>query len=37
LFVPCGGLSWLPITFLLHVKYTLSYHIVAVGMELVVQ
>jgi len=28
LFVPCGGLSsvsWLPISFLLHVKYTLSY------------
>jgi len=25
LFVPFGGLSWLPISFLLHVKYTLSY------------
>ena len=25
LFVPCGGLSWLHISFLLHVKYTLSY------------
>jgi len=25
LFVPCGGLSWLPVSFLLHVKYTLSY------------
>ena len=24
-FVPCGGLSWLPVSFLLHVKYTLSY------------
>jgi len=23
LFVPCGRLSWLPISFLLHVKYTL--------------
>jgi len=23
-FVPCGGLSWLPISFLLHVKYTLN-------------
>ena len=22
LFVPCGGLSWLPVSFLLHVKYT---------------
>ena len=28
LFVPCGGLSWLPVSFLLHVKYTLSYRIV---------
>ena len=27
-FVPCGGLSWLPVSFLLHVKYTLSYRIV---------
>jgi len=27
LFVPCGGLSWLPVSFLLHVKYTLSYRI----------
>jgi len=25
LFVPCGRLSWLPISFLLHVKYTVSY------------
>jgi len=25
LFVPCGGLSWLLVSFLLHVKYTLSY------------
>jgi len=24
LFVPCGTLSWLPVSFLLHVKYTLS-------------
>jgi len=23
--VPCGKLSWLPVSFLLHVKYTLSY------------
>jgi len=28
LFVPCGGLSWLLVSFLLHVKYTLSYHII---------
>jgi len=29
LLVPCGRLSWLPVSFLLHVKYTLSYRIVA--------
>jgi len=29
LFIPCGGLSWLPVSFLLHVKYTLSYCIVS--------
>jgi len=28
-FFPCGGLSWLPVSFLLHVKYTLSYRIVS--------
>ena len=28
LFVPCGGLSWLPVSFLLHVKYILSYRMV---------
>jgi len=28
LFVPCGGLSWLLVSFLLHVEYTLSYLIV---------
>jgi len=28
LFVPCGGLSWLTVSFLLHVKHTLSYRIV---------
>ena len=28
LFVPCGRLSWLPVSFLLHVKYALSYRIV---------
>jgi len=26
LFIPCGRLSWLPVSFLLHGKYTLSYH-----------
>jgi len=29
LFIPCGRLSWLPFSFLLHVKYTLSYRIVS--------
>jgi len=28
LFIPCGILSWLPVSFLLHIKYTLSYRIV---------
>jgi len=28
LFIPCGRLSWLPVSFLLHVKYALSYRIV---------
>ena len=29
-FVPCGGLSWLHVSFLLHVKiYTISYRIVS--------
>ena len=28
LFVPCGGLSWLDVCFLLPVKYTISYRIV---------
>ena len=27
LFIPCGRLSWLPVSFLQHVKYTLSYRI----------
>jgi len=31
LFVQCDGLSWLHVSFLLHVKYTLSYRIVTVG------
>ena len=31
LFVPCGGLSWLPVSFLLHVKYTLLCRIVSTG------
>jgi len=25
LFVPCGRLSWLSVSFLLHIKYPLSY------------
>jgi len=29
LFVPCVGLSWLSVSFLLHVKYTVSYRIVS--------
>jgi len=29
LFVPCVGLSWLHVSFLLHVKYTVSYSIVS--------
>jgi len=29
LFVPCGGLSWLHVSFLLHVKYTLLYRVVS--------
>jgi len=29
LFVQCGGLSWLHVSFLRHVKYTLSYRIVS--------
>ena len=29
LFDPCGRLSWLPVSFLLHVKHTLSYRIVS--------
>ena len=28
LFVSCGGLSWLHVSFLLHVKYSVSYRIV---------
>jgi len=27
-YLPCGRLSWLHVSFLLHVKYTLSYRIV---------
>jgi len=33
LFIPCGRLSWLPVSFLLHVKYTLSYPVVC-GMRI---
>jgi len=29
LFIPCGRLSWLPVSLSLHVKYTLSYRIVS--------
>jgi len=29
LFMSYGRLSWLPVSFLLHVKYTLSYRIVS--------
>ena len=29
LFVPCGRLSWLPVSFLLHIKYSLSYRIIS--------
>jgi len=28
LFIPCGRLSWLFVSFLLHVKYPLSYRII---------
>jgi len=35
LFVPCGGLSWLRVSFLLHVKYTISYGIVSYRNSLV--
>ena len=34
LFIPCGGLSWLPVSFLLHVKYTVSYRIVSLSLFL---
>ena len=29
LFVPCAGLNWPSVSFLLHVKYTVSYRIVS--------
>ena len=29
LLIPCGRLSWIPVSFLLHVKYTLPYRIVS--------
>jgi len=40
LFVPCGALRWLHVSFLLHVKYTMSYrlahiHIKGGNMQLV--
>jgi len=31
---PCGGLSWLPVSCLLHVKYTVSYRIVSYNIGL---
>ena len=34
LFIPCGRLSWLPISLLLHIKYTLSYRIVTITISL---
>jgi len=34
LFIPCGRLSWLHVSFLLHVKYTLSYRIVSYRTEI---
>jgi len=33
LFVPCSRLSWLPVSFLLHVKHTLSYRIVSYHLD----
>ena len=34
LFIPCGRLSWLLLSFLLHVKYTLLYRIVSYCMDI---
>ena len=31
LFIPCGRLSWLSVSFLLHVKYTVSYRNTVIG------
>jgi len=33
-FVPCGGLSWLHVSFFLHIKYTLSYRIIHTALHL---
>jgi len=33
LFIPCSRLNWLPVSFLLHAKYTLSYRIVSYRIE----
>ena len=33
LFAPCGRLSWLSVSFLLHVKYTVSYRIITYRRE----
>jgi len=34
LFIPSGRLSWLPVSFLLHVKYTLLHSIVRLHVQL---
>jgi len=31
LFIPCGRLSWLSVSYLLHIKYTVSHRIVLVN------
>jgi len=35
-FIPCGGLSWLHVSFLLHVKYTVSYRIVTAHFDITI-
>jgi len=37
LFVPCGGLGWLPVSFVLHVKYTLSYVTLLMNVQFTMQ
>ena len=36
LFVPCSGLSWLHVSFLLHVKYSISYRIVLYRIQILI-